>query len=347
MRVALLCDWFLKYTAALAAALARAGADVTLLCRDHAREFGGSREERAETLAPAEHAGVRVLTLGDGAGSPAALRRARPEVVHAQWNADPRLLAAARGLPTVLTVHDPVSHPGDYVSPYHRRLVHRAWLRKANRIIVHAAALRDELAQRVDRARIAIVPHGTSVQGAPDPPPAERRLLVFGRLKAYKGLPTLVQAMETVWAARPELHLAVLGAGDAASALPADPRIERDSRYVPERDIAAALSRSSLVVLPYDQASQSGVGLLAVGRGIPTIVTSVGALPELAVDQSLVVPPRNPDALAGAILHHLDHGAELRRRVLQHARAHLSWDVAAERSLGVYREALGARRGSA
>lgn len=356
MRVALVCDWFLKYTAPLAAALARGGADVTLLCRDHAREFGGSYEERAETLERAADAGVRVLTLTGNVGSPPALRRAagtlqllrlgQPEVVHAQVNADPRLLGAARGLPTVLTVHDPVPHPGDYVSPFHRRLVHRAWLRRADRIIVHGAALRDELAARVDRARIAVVPHGTSVQDAPDPPPPERRLLVFGRLKAYKGLPTLARAMETVWAARPEVRLAALGQGDAAAALPDDARVERDPRFVPERDVVVALRRSSLVMLPYDQASQSGVGLLAMGHGVPTIVTRVGALPELAVDDSLVVPPGDPAALASAILGHLDHGEELRRRVLEHARRNFSWEVAAEHSLRVYQEAVAARRSS-
>ncbi len=35
MRVAPVCDWFLTYTACLAAALARGGAEVTSLCRDH------------------------------------------------------------------------------------------------------------------------------------------------------------------------------------------------------------------------------------------------------------------------------------------------------------------------
>jgi glycosyltransferase involved in cell wall biosynthesis len=343
MRVALVCDWFLKYTAPLAAALARGGTEVTLLCCDHAREFGGSTQERAETLERAADAGVRVLTLS-GVGSAAGLRRTNPDVVHAQLNANPRLLGATRGLPTVLTVHDPVPHPGDTVPPVHRRLVRRAWLRRADRIIVHGAALRDELAARVDRARIAVVPHGTSVQDAPDPPPPERRLLVFGRLKAYKGLPTLARAMETVWAARPEVRLAALGQGDAAAALPADPRVERDRRFVPEPDVVSALRRSSLVVLPYDQASQSGVGLLALGRGIPAIVTRVGALPELAIDDSQVVPPQDPAALAGAILNHLDHGEELRLRVLEHARRNFSWEVAAGGSLRVYREAEAARR---
>jgi glycosyltransferase involved in cell wall biosynthesis len=99
-------------------------------------------------------------------------------------------------------------------------------------------------------------------------------------------------------------------------------------------------------VLPYDQASQSGVGLLAMGRGIPSIVTRVGALPELAVDDSLVVPPHDPAALASAILGHLDHGEVLRRRVLEHARRNFSWEVAAEHSLRVYREAVAARRSS-
>ena len=40
MRVVLACDFFLKYTAALASGLDRQGADVALVSREHDLEFG-------------------------------------------------------------------------------------------------------------------------------------------------------------------------------------------------------------------------------------------------------------------------------------------------------------------
>ena len=42
LRVVLACDFFLRYSAMLAGAMARAGAGVKLLTRDHDLEFGGS-----------------------------------------------------------------------------------------------------------------------------------------------------------------------------------------------------------------------------------------------------------------------------------------------------------------
>ena len=94
------------------------------------------------------------------------------------------------------------------------------------------------------------------------------------------------------------------------------------------------------MVLPYTQASQSGVGVLAIAAGVPVVVSDLGALPELAYDSSFVVEAGNPGALAETILRHLGHGAEVRRAVLRHAQAHFSWDRAARLSTEVYRELL-------
>ena len=51
-----------------------------------------------------------------------------------------------------------------------------------------------------------------------------------------------------------------------------------------------------MAVLPYTQASQSGVGAYALGRGVPLIVSSVGALEDLALDSSFTVPPGNAES---------------------------------------------------
>jgi glycosyltransferase involved in cell wall biosynthesis len=350
MRVALACDWFLKYTVPLATTLVAAGADVGLLCRDHAMEFGGSADERRRLLQEATTAGVTTFEIPGRISSASALPRAaaalarlerfQPELVHAQDNVDPRLFTAAIRRPAVVTVHDPAPHPG---APRRGRLqgaVRAAWMRRAHRIIVHGDALRDELAAHVDRTRIVVVPHGVSPARDPLPPPVEPRVLFFGRLEPYKGLPILVDAMQEVWRARPEVRLAVLGEGPEARAVPADDRIELSTGYVSERDVDEAFRRASVCVLPYVQASQSGVGLLALARGVPTIVSRVGALGELACDDTLRVAAGDRGELARAILRHLDHGLGLREASLAHVRERFSWPVVAGRTLALYREAV-------
>ncbi len=100
----------------------------------------------------------------------------------------------------------------------------------------------------------------------PLPRPESPSVLLFGRLEQYKGVEVLVEAMRLVWERRPDVRLVVAGEGQAARLVPDDPRISLIPRYVPEREVDALLADASLVVLPYTQASQSGVGVMAIAR---------------------------------------------------------------------------------
>ena len=91
---------------------------------------------------------------------------------------------------------------------------------------------------------------------------------------------------------------------------------------------------------PYTEGSQSGVVSLACARGVPSIVSDVGALPSLVVDPSQVVPAGEPAPLAAALLSDIDHGAAMRRAVHLKAQQELSWRSAAELTIRLYRELL-------
>ena len=351
MRVLVACDWFLKYAASQASALVRAGADVELLCRTHALEFGGSADERAHVLDELEGVSYRELPARISSPSSVAhvarLRRkihARPpDLVHAHDNADPRLLAVVAGLTRVVTVHDPVPHPGHPTASRMEDAVRRRWITGAEAVVVHGDTLGTELPSWMRSRPVWSIPHGTTVAPTPLPIPESRSVLLFGRLEPYKGIDVLVRAMRHVWIERPEVGLVVAGVGPAAELVPRDSRIDLRHEYVPEDELDALLGTASLVVLPYVQASQSGVGALALGRGVPTIVSDVGALDEIALDETFVVPAGDDVALARAILTHLDHDEALRRRVLEFTRSRMSWDACAVRSLEVYESVLAER----
>jgi len=354
MRVALVCDWFLKYVRPLATSLAAGGADVLLVCRDHAWEFGGDHGEREACLEALDRAGVRVAVvpgrvsepgrLGGAARAARTLRRFAPDVVHAQDNGDPRLLGSAAGHPLVLTLHDPVPHSGAPAPSRLARAVRRAWLRRANSIIVHGARLADEVGPRVGRDRVVVVPHGTTTRECPLVRPVRRSVLLFGRLEPYKGVHVLTEAMARVWRTRPDVGLTIAGEGPCVPRLPAGAPVRVRVGYVPEAELEAAFAAASLLALPYLDASQSGVGLLAIGRGVPAVVTDAGSLPDLACRSELVCPPGDARALAGAILAHVDHGRDLREEVIAHARERFAWPVVADRTLEVYRRAAGGHR---
>jgi glycosyltransferase involved in cell wall biosynthesis len=355
VRILIVCDFLFKYGSQQARSLVQSDHDVAILCRSHALEFGGSTTERDELVESLRSEGIQMLVIPGRVRSLSAVPRAleirrqllrwRPEVVHVHENHDPRLFALTTGFPTVLTVHDPLGHPGAPALTRAENWAFRRWFRRADRFVVHGQALVPELAPIVGRRRIVVIPHGTSPRATPLVRPESPSVLLFGRLEQYKGVEVLVEAMSLVWERRPDARLVVAGSGQAARLVPDDPRISLMARYISESEVDSLLAGASLVALPYTQASQSGVGLLAIASGVPVVVSDLGALPDLAYHPSFVTEPCNARALADTIVRHLDDGAEVRSAVLRHAQSRFSWDLVARLSTDLYRD-LAARNGA-
>ena len=98
----------------------------------------------------------------------------------------------------------------------------------------------------------------------------------------------------------------------------------------------------SIVVLPYESATQSGIVQMAYGFDKPVIVTDVGGIPEV-VDEGktgYIVPPKDHHALAEAVKKFYSEGnademtdyvrAEANRR---------SWDVMVDNIEELYEKA--------
>jgi len=358
-RVLLGCDFHLRYSANLAGGLVRAGAEVALLNRDHDLEFGGA-EGAADAYVDAAIEGARrfrvtgrVRSLGgwrDAVGVRRRVRAFRPTVLHVQESVgnDPRLLLAARlgRRPFAITIHDPSPHPGDRVAwqdrPFNSMLVRRAKL-----VFVHGESLREELLENFSPGgEVVVVPHGVTA-GEASPLPAAPHLLFFGRISRYKGIDTLLDAMAKVWERAPAATLTIAGSGELEPhPLLDDPRVEARNEYLPDDALPDLFRAARVVVLPYRQASQSGVGSMVKPYARPLIVTEVGGLPELVADGSgLAVPAEDPGALAAAILRVVeddDLAAGLAGAAVRAVEEESGWDRVAELTLAAYREHLGA-----
>lgn len=354
-RVLSVCDFLVKYTASLTAALAGAGAGGALLTRTHDLEFGGETGAKAAYLQQVLGPRVRLVTLAGRTRDPRTwsdtrrlartIREFAPDVVHVQHTSvnDPRLLVASGLRPGryAYTIHDVERHPGDKAA---RRL--HAWMdtclaRRAGLIFVHADALVERVHGRIgEHVPIEVVPHGV-MPSAPLPESPGRELLFFGRLSWYKGLDILLDAMPAVWERLADVTLSVAGDG----VLPDHPRLADDRvrvrrEHVPEEHLVELFGRASVVVLPYREASQSGVGSLAKGFGRPIIATRTGGLPELLADGSgLLVDPEDPAALADAIVEVLTRPG-LSERLVVAGRAGIlarsGWPRVAELTLAAY-----------
>ena len=82
------------------------------------------------------------------------------------------------------------------------------------------------------------------------------------------------------------------------------------NRYVTDQEADAAFAGADIVALPYRRSSGSGPLHMAMARGLPVVVSNVGAIAEAVADYggAVTVPPGDPDALAGGLV----RAAELR-----------------------------------
>jgi glycosyltransferase involved in cell wall biosynthesis len=361
------------YDRALAAALARAGAEVELLTSTFLHgpvpAAEGYRVEEAFYRRSAERGLDAPARLPFKAAEhlPDMLRFRRrdddADVVHYQWLTVPaldvRLLPPRR--PRTMTAH--------YILPPQPS---RRQVRSARRVfgamdavVAHsehgAARLRNEVG--IDAAKVRVIPHGAfdylTKLPAEKPLPAELEgaegpvVLCFGLLRPYKGVENLIEAygrMKDVASAElwivgnPRMEVEPL----RRLAREAGGRIRFATRFVDEAEIPAIFRRADLVVLPYLDAEHSGVLYTALAFGKPLLLSAVGGFPEVAAaGAARLVPPGDTAALAAALEELLGDEAaraELAAAATRAAAGPYSWDESARLHLDLYRDLLEARR---
>jgi glycosyltransferase involved in cell wall biosynthesis len=229
----------------------------------------------------------------------------------------------------VYICHNVLPHEGG--GPMTRMLVRLA-LRQGDAFIVHSEADAASLARLLPEhaARVPVcrgVLPSLAVASAGDLPPADARAaarrqlglpqdaalaLFFGFVRPYKGLAYLIEALPLVLAQVPDVRLLVAGEfwepvsvyRARAVALGVADRLAIDDRYVPNEEVGRYFAASDVLVLPYLEASQSGVVTQAAAFGLPVVATRVGGLPDSVIDgvTGLLVPPADSEALAGALV---------------------------------------------
>jgi glycosyltransferase involved in cell wall biosynthesis len=267
------------------------------------------------------------------------------------------LMAALRRshVPAVVIVHDADAHPGDRVPLL--MMLQRRLVRRAAAIVTLSQHVADRLREQglVDAGRLIVVSHPPFTFGAL-PPPARAhggptRLLCFGRLLPYKGLDLLAGAMRQL-VTRSAWELRVVGSGPESPTLDllrAVPGVTVENRWVPEDEIGALIAWADALVLPYKEASQSGIAPAAIAAGRSVVSTRVGGLVEQLHDQPLAtLCEMQAESLAAALRHLIDGppGGPCMGPAIDPRRA---WHSIAERLLAaaVSGDPFGKARGSA
>ena len=178
------------------------------------------------------------------------------------------------------------------------------------------------------------------------------RLLMAGRLKRYKGLGLLADALKLI-GGTPPLSVRVVGAAQDESeiaALAALPNVALDLGWKSDRDLIAHLDWADIAALPYVEASQSGIAPMSFKRGRPVVATPVGGLPEQVRHgkTGLLTENVSAPALAAAIKRFAEDRELLRscaENALRYAEQDLGWKALAPRFSEVLERV--ARRGTA
>jgi glycosyltransferase involved in cell wall biosynthesis len=352
------------YDHALAAALARAGAEVELVTSAFA--YGAvpapegyvirERFYRHARGAPAS-ALRRASKLAEHVPDMLRYRRAAraADIVHFQWLAlqwlDPWLLPPR---PLVLTAHDLLPREP---RPGQARAQRRCY-DAVDALVVHSEYGRRQLVEAtgVDSAKVRVIHHGAfeHLTRLPREQPLPGELtqstgpvvLFFGLLRPYKGIEVLLDAWRDVRGAelwvvgRPRMAV-----GPLRERAPAGVRFV--PRFIADAEIPALFRRADIVVLPYSRTERldfSGVLATALAFGKPAVVSDVGGLREVAqTGAALLVPPDDAGALGDALTSLIaDRGARERLGAAAAAAASgpYSWEEAARRTLALYRELM-------
>ncbi len=288
------------------------------------------------------------------------IRAFRADVIHVQqghlwFNLALPLVA---GYPLVVTIHDVVHHPGDrYSQPVPQPLLDLGY-RRADEVIVHAPQLKPLVNRRlgIPAAKVHVIPHVTMGNDSAQAEEFAYRhtILFFGRIWPYKGLDYLIRAEPLISEAVPDVRIVIAGKGEDLGRyrqmMVHAERFTVHNAEVTDDERAELFAKSAVVVLPYIEASQSGVIPVAYNAGRPVVATAVGGLPAMVDDgvTGCLVPPCDEKSLAAAIVHLLLDD-ELRRQMGRSAKrkveAECAPDVIAGQILAVYRAAIGDRGG--
>jgi phosphatidylinositol alpha-mannosyltransferase len=235
-------------------------------------------------------------------------------------------------------------------------LLRRVYDRLGARIAVSASA-RDTWQRRFG-GTMTVVPNGVAPEFFASPKPLEGwkqdgpTILFVGRLEPRKGLEYLVRAFLRLKPAFPRLRLLVVGRDDRGQQAKAmamvPPRLRPDLVFVgsvPQADLPSYYASADVFCAPSLGGESFGIVLAeAMAVGLPVVCSDIGGYRDVVRDgaDGLLVPPRDPEALAGALAGLLDNPARLAAmgEVAAAAARRYAWEVVAGQVAEVYRTAL-------
>lgn len=290
------------------------------------------------------------------------------DIIHDNQCLSYGIWALSRKIPTVATIHHPITVDRriaiNSVRSFKKKLQHMRWYsfigmqkrvaRKLPRIITVSEFSKQDIIEefKIPENRFSVVPNGINTSIFYPIPEIKRepdRIIVTNSADMpLKGLYYLLQAVHDI-ASKRDIRLTVIGQPKENGGvvkliekLGIGHLIDFTGR-ISDEEFVKQYARASIAIVP---SVYEGFGLPvgeAMASGIPVISTTGGALPEVAGDAAVLVPPKNPAALAKAIMDLLDdpeRAEKLGKAGYKRVMEQFTWKNAAEKTVEAYRETL-------
>jgi len=271
-------------------------------------------------------------------------RRFQPDIVVTELLRDPRWQALASLAPRARLIHDANPHDPSQIPPWYNRLFFNRWDERADATIAFSRNVADKLLERpsVSASQLHVAPLTSDLpmSQVPDFVPADKRrnVVLVGRQRPYKNHDVVFQAWEahTQSPSWPGDELVLFGRGNIKTPLPCHTRWEeRPFKYA---EIVDEFAHARASIVHSRNASQSGVQLISLQLGVPTLISTAGALPE---NQPPGLAPIDVDDVEGltqamnrlAIPDEIDIQS---RNALAHFHSNFEPQVAARRLLEIF-----------
>ncbi len=257
------------------------------------------------------------------------------------------------GKKCIYTVHDVVPHDRD---TRNNRIRYRIVYRTQDKLLAHTEYIKQRLIKEfgIHEDKIHVFRHGIyDIQYPADIPEGEARkefsvgdkdfmILFYGAIAQYKGLDLLFRTFESLEKEKSlpwklivagRVHPAYRTAFDELERSITSPNISIFKGYVDDISTRKLFLAANVTILPYYEASQSGVLFLSYAYGVPVIAPSFGGFPYDVVEgrTGYLFAKGDQVSLADALLKVNEHcrsaGAFRREEIREYAMANYSWDI--------------------
>lgn len=253
------------------------------------------------------------------------------------------------------TIHDPFLHTGE--QRFSTTVLYKIIGFFGPNVVVHNKFwIKDFMrTYSLNPKNINYVRHGTMevyqsfCERRYSPEPSKKTVLFFGRISKYKGIEYLVHAAIKAKNSIPNLKVVLAGEGKYyfdTSLIENNQMFESLNRYIGNEELVELIQKSDIVCCPYTDATQSGVVLTAFALNKPVIASAVGGIPEVVIPDvtGKLVPPKDEDALSGAIVDMLSDETMLKKMSENienlFVSGDFSWNSIRDQMLGIYKKTI-------